>query len=148
MGRLVTGWWSCAWRRRAAREQGREGTGHTQGHWPGLSGVREMGRPQLVPSLLHPLHPPPSPWPWPHARPGSARSIRAGWQGRHLAEMLRARAWGPRWWQGGQGCRPAHQDLSQFIFLALPRLLPVRLSGFLPGPKIAEEENAFTTSEA
>ena len=88
MGRLVTGWWSCVWRRRAAREQGREGTGHTQGHWPGLSGVREMGRPQLVPSLLHPLHPPPSPWPCPlQSALGSAHSpvrsprllIFAGW---------------------------------------------------------------------
>lgn len=35
---------------------------------------------------------------------------------------------------------PAHQDLSEFLFLAFPRLLPVHLSGFLPRPKIAERK--------
>ena len=36
-------------------------------------------------------------------------------------------------------CCPAHQDLSQFFFLAFPRLLPIHLSGFLPGPERAEK---------
>ena len=39
---------------------------------------------------------------------------------------------------GRRGC-PAHQDLSQLFFLAFPWLLPIHLSGFLPGPERAEK---------
>lgn len=44
---------------------------------------------------------------------------------------------------------PAHQDLSEFLFLALPRLLPIHLSGFLSGPKVADREKkkSVTLSE-
>lgn len=36
---------------------------------------------------------------------------------------------------------PAHQDLSQLLFLTFPWLLPIHLSGFLPGPRMAGEKN-------
>ena len=88
-------------------------------------------------SLPHPTHHQPCPW------SESSGRIRAEWQGSHLAKMLPTHAWGhacPALVTGqDQWCCPTHQDLSQFFFLAFPRLLSIHLSSFLPGPKRAEK---------
>lgn len=86
-------------------------------------------------SLSYPPHP--SPVPIPSPLEGSEQSGKGhAWQ-RHSPPTLGAH---PALVTGqGRRCCPAHQDLSQFFFLAFPWLLPIHFSGFLPGPEITEK---------